>query len=184
MPQEFNMLYVTLEPETALCETDVKGRDYATIATYKVQNSIRVLDLTKIEKLVMPSIFDEKNREKREAISFLKMFGESISVQNNGNEIEYVPTQIVTEYFRFVRNRKQKGYEGILYHSAKNPGGKCLCLFMTRDEVLKGKHGIHIVANKTKYYEKVFKELNTDSTKAARKTLVDSCKMKENDHLD
>ena len=39
-----NVLYLTLDPNTALCETRTSGRDYATIASFRVTESIRGFD--------------------------------------------------------------------------------------------------------------------------------------------
>lgn len=165
-----NVLYLTLDPHTALCETNVNGRDYATIASFRIKNSIRVLDLTKIKTMSLPSIFDEDNRHNRSPVVFLQKFAESISQPRSNKEldIEYVPTQIITEFFRYVKIDNSDGYAGILYESTQNPGGKCLALFLTRDEVLNNKYGIHIVPKDTRYFKKQFTPIENNSTRIAK----------------
>lgn len=64
----------------------------------------------------------------------------------------------VTEYFRYVRREDSAKYEGILYKSAQNPGGKCLALFLTRKEFLEEKFGIHIVPSQTAFYKKEYQK--------------------------
>ena len=182
-----NVLYLTLDPDTALCETSVNGRDYATIASFRVKESIRVLDLTKIKTITIPSIFDEDNRHNRSPIVFLQKFAESISQpRNNKNiDIEYVPTQIVTEFFRYVKTNRSNGYAGILYDSTQNPGGKCLALFLNRDEVLNHKFGIHILPKATMYYKKEYIPIANDSTRRAKAEIfIDSISDKKIDELE
>lgn len=172
-----NVLYLTLDPNTALCETRTSGRDYATIASFRVTESIRVLDLTKIKKMSIPSIFDEDNRHNRSPVMFLQKFAENISQprSNKNIDIEYVPTQIVTEFFRYVKTSRSNGYAGILYESTQNPGRECLALFLTRDEVLNHKYGIHIIPKATTYHKKEYVTVDNNSTLIAKgKIHIDS----------
>lgn len=153
-----NIFYLTLEPETSLSEISTIGRDFASIATFRLKETITVVDLTKIDSVRLPSIFDEKERNKRSAIRFLRRFVENISQPAVHKAIDYVPTQIVTEYFRHVYVHPKYGsVQGILYNSAQNPGGKCLALFLNRDEVLKGKYGVHMDKSKTLHYQKKYR---------------------------
>lgn len=171
-----NVLYLALDPETALCETNVGNMDYATIASFRIKNTIRVLDLTKIKSMALPSIFDEDNRHKRSPMLFLQRFSETISQKrsNRDIDIDYVPTQIVTEFFRYVRTGNTEKYAGILYESTQNPGGKCVALFLNRDEVLNQKYGIHIIPNATTFYKKQFIPVNDNNTAIAKSKLVEN----------
>ena len=157
-PEGINVLYLTMDSETALAETNVTGNDYASVATIRVQESIPVLDLTRIDRIPEPSIFDIDRRHLRSLIRFLHRFVDSIAQPASTPGIDYVPTQIVTEYFRYVRREGSAKYEGILYKSAQNPGGKCLALFLTRKEFLEGKFGIHIVPSQTAFYKKEYQK--------------------------
>lgn len=90
-------------------------------------------------------------------------------------KVEYVPTQIVTEFFRYVKTSRSNGYAGILYESTQNPGGKCLALFLTRDEVLNHKYGIHIIPKATTYHKKEYVTVDNNSTLIAKgKIHIDS----------
>ncbi len=177
-----NVLYLTLDSNTALCETRASSRDYATIASFRIRDPIRVLDLTKIKRMAIPSIFDEDNRHNRSSIVFLQKFAENISQprSNKNIDIEYVPTQIVTEFFRYVKTSQSSGYAGILYESTQNPGGECLALFLTRDEVLNHKYGIHIIPRATTYHKKEYIPIDNNSTHTAiAKTLIESLQEKK-----
>lgn len=175
--QGIPVLYLTLDPTTALEETDSYERQYASIASYRVNNSFPVLDLTKLDTITVPSIFDSEGRPKISTIRFLKKFNEEISKKVSHDQIDYVPTQIVTEYFRFLNNDDSSQYQGILYNSAKNDGGKCLVLFLTREDVMNGKYGIHIIPRQTLYYRKKY-EWVSDEEKAKSlylKKLLEKC---------
>ena len=51
-------------------------------------------------------------------------------VKDGREHIEYVPTQIVTEYFRHVfRTSIGEQVKGILYRSSRNGEGTCCVLF-------------------------------------------------------
>ena len=66
----------------------------------------------------------------------MKKFAEDIARPiDDFPNIEYIPTQIVTEYFRHVfLTKDNKKLDGIVYSSAKNPTGKCVALFMTPEQ--------------------------------------------------
>jgi hypothetical protein len=55
----------------------------------------------------------------------------SKSIEKDGREhIEYVPTQIVTEFFRYPFSEDNKiSIDGIIYPSSKNIGKKACVLF-------------------------------------------------------
>ena len=108
---------------------------------------------------------------------FLQKFAENISQprSNKNIDIEYVPTQIVTEFFRYVKTSRSNGYAGILYESTQDPGGECLALFLTRDEVLNHKYGIHIIPKATTYHKKEYVTVDNNSTLTAKgKILIES----------
>ena len=163
--QGIPVLYLTLDQKTALDEVNSSERQFASVASYRVEDSFPVLDLTKLESIKVPSIFDAEGRTKISTIRFLKKFNEQISQKATNEQIDYVPTQIVTEYFRFLNKGGSSQYQGIMYNSAQNRGGKCLVLFLSREDVLKRKHGIHIIPNQTMYFSKKY-EWTSEEEKA------------------
>lgn len=104
-PAGIPMFYGSDMEETALAEIDQSG--FATVAIFKTLKPFQVLDLTRIP--AVPSLFDQQSNHQRSAIIFLKNFLDDFAkkVEKDGREhIEYVPTQVATEYFRRVfRNR-------------------------------------------------------------------------------
>lgn len=130
-PEGIPMFYATFEAETALDEIN-DSKPCATVARFLTSRALTVVDLSVLKRKKLPSIFDEKNRDLRQALIFLKRFAEEISMKTEGKPaIDYVPTQIVTEYFRHVfRYGDNKAIDGIIYSSAAREGGHCAVLFM------------------------------------------------------
>lgn len=168
------MLYLAMDEETTLREAYSPNREYAVVVQYRVEEPLYVLDLARLEKMKMPSVFDKENRDTSHAIRFLKMFAKDISKQrmNKNTDTEYVPTQIVTEFLRYVNRKDGDRYDGICYSSSLNPGGTCLVLFMNREDVRRGKNGIHLIPSETRFYKKQFCELKDARTAEARNELV------------
>lgn len=110
--------------------------EYATIAEFRLLRPLKVLDLTKPNHIKLPSLFDEDKRNQRAPLLFLRRFAQDISQKSNQeNNIDYVPTQIVTEYFKHVfRIKNMEPIDGIVYCSAQNDGGKCIVLFIDKDD--------------------------------------------------
>lgn len=92
----------------------------------------------------MPSVFDRYKRHLIDPLRFLRLFVEDITkpVTRERNkdgklteQIEYIPSQIVTEYFRHVfKTNTNEAVNGIIYQSTKNMEGKCCVLFLTKTE--------------------------------------------------
>lgn len=100
------MFYGAEDESTAFIEIfDVGATSKATVtfASFETTRALRFLDLTDLPRI--PSIFDEALYESRPPLIFLRHFQQDISkpVERDGREhYEYMPTQIVAEYFRHV----------------------------------------------------------------------------------
>jgi RES domain-containing protein len=132
-------LYVALEKSTAIAEVFHGPPANLAIARFKTVRELTVLDLTKLPTL--PSIFDHQKAHDREIVLFLYQFTDSITqpVFRDGREhIDYVPTQVMCEYFQRVFNlgdhENPKRIDGIKYPSAVRPGGNNLVLFPSTGE--------------------------------------------------
>ena len=130
------MFYAAFDKETVIEEIYNESDECATIASFDLKRSLLLLNLGRIQDMKLPSIFNETDRGKRSALIFLKKFAEDIARPiDDFPNIEYIPTQIVTEYFRHVfLTKDNKKLDGIVYSSAKNPTGKCVALFMTPEQ--------------------------------------------------
>jgi hypothetical protein len=85
-----------------------------------------------------PSIF-AKVRYDHDHLVFLEQFVQSITqpVQHDGREhAEYVPSQIVTEYFRHrYRFEDSRQLNGIVYPSAQRKAGRSAAIFASQDDL-------------------------------------------------
>jgi hypothetical protein len=136
-PAGISMFYGAEDKETCLTEIEIDVSSKYTIGKWELQEDLCVLDFTKYFKVDektnkyysknSPSIFDKGRRNEYHYYVFIQMLASDMSksVSRDGSEnIDYVPTQVVCEYFRLVK----KNIMGICFYSAKN-GRKNYCLF-------------------------------------------------------
>ena len=105
-------------------------------AAWQCARPLQVLDLSELPRV--PSIF-AVSREERGGLLFLCEFVKSITapVVHDGHEhIEYVPTQVLTEYFRQqVTALDGSALDGIVYPSARRRSGKSLVVFRSQEDL-------------------------------------------------
>lgn len=124
----------TAESEVLAAHTD--GVKAVTTGEFQSLRPLHLVDLGDIPPL--PSIFDERRRHLRGPIAFLEDFAVAIAGPVSVDEVErvdYVPTQIVTEYIRHVLpTRSGLDLDGLLYRSAQLDGGINVVLFVEQDQ--------------------------------------------------
>lgn len=137
-PAGISMFYGAFDPETALKETidrEIELGKVASIATFKTLRGIRVLDLSELPRI--PSLFDPKKRYMRSSLMFMHNFVADLSksvTKDNLEHVDYVPTQIFTEYIRYLyTDIEGNRILGIVYPSARNAGGKAVVLFLENE---------------------------------------------------
>lgn len=132
-PAGISYLYLAFSQETSLAEIQYNSTQEAGIGQFELSRDLNILDLTELPAL--PSIFDDSRRDEREELVFIKKFISEIKkpVKKDGSEhIEYVPSQIVSEYFAIIFQRKDgTKLDGIKYPSAILQRGVNLVLFPT-----------------------------------------------------
>ena len=135
-----SVFYGAFERATAVAEASVSmppEREWVlTGAAWQCTRPLQVLDLSELPPV--PSIF-EASREWRGALLFLREFVKSISapvVHDGGEHVEYVPTQVLTEYFwKQVSAPDGSPLDAIVYPSARRRGGRSLVVFRSREEL-------------------------------------------------
>lgn len=135
-PAGIPMFYGALDAETVyreiLDETKDNKDKVAYIATFKTLRPMTVLNLSNLPEV--PSIFDRANNHLISSIIFLRSFSRELSkpINKDGFEhIEYVPTQVFTEYVRhFFKLGDHASIDGILYPSSRHDGGVSCVLFI------------------------------------------------------
>lgn len=144
-PAGIVMSYGARDQETARREVcDVQsaenGKTRLTVGVFATTEPFKVVDLTQSSVPLVPSIFDVERRSIRQGILFVHRFATDVArrITKDGKEhIEYVPTQVVTEYIEYIRDvfRDSDGerVKGILYTSSQTDG-VCCAFFMESDE--------------------------------------------------
>lgn len=132
-PAGISYFYLAFDQQTALAEIQHKQSDQSAIGHFQLVRDAQILNLTKLPEL--PSIFDDNSRAEREELIFLRNFIQEITKpveKDNRMHIDYVPSQVVSEYFALVfKLRNGERLDGILYPSAVHTGGRNLVLFPT-----------------------------------------------------
>lgn len=135
-PAGISYLYLAFDEKTALGEVLSGPPSTAAIGSFETVQDLTVLDLSDLPTL--PSIFDDGQRWVLERLLFLQRFAKAISkpVRKDGREhVEYVPSQVVSEYFsRVFLSNDGHPINGLIYPSAVCPGGKNVVIFPTREE--------------------------------------------------
>lgn len=135
-PAGISMFYCSKSKGLTLKEVvdfnDTK-KPYYTTAIFRNNETLRLVDLSFLPPL--GSVFDETTNRERETLTFLKDFITDISkpIDYNDSIIEYIPTQIVTEYIRF---NPKLNVDGIIYPSSKDNSQYNIVLFYNHDESL------------------------------------------------
>jgi len=136
-PAGIPMLYAADETNTTLAETideEHPDAEAATIATFKLRKDCLVVDLRDLP--LVPSMFQSgiETTDRRYELGFLHGFCLDLSgpVARDGREhIDYVPTQVVAEYLRFVfRDGDGQQIQGVAWESSKLPGTHNVVLFI------------------------------------------------------
>lgn len=131
-----SMFYGSLNKQVCIDEVINKSDDtkpYLTTGYFNSKKVLNLIDLTNLPPI--PSIYDKERNKHRNTIFFLKEFIKDISepVKSSDSSIEYVPTQIVTEYIKFNPGLKANG---IMYKSSKKNFFENIVLFMNQEECL------------------------------------------------
>jgi hypothetical protein len=132
--------YGALDAETAIAEVwdgPRGGREIVTVGRFTNPTALPVIDLAQLPEV--PSLFDAERRHLRPVIRFLREFSERISepvntpARSEQEVVAYVPTQIVSEYFRTIFGRDYPPVLGLVYQSARRAVGVSCVLFVSRD---------------------------------------------------
>lgn len=139
-PPGIPMFYAGENKETALRET-ANGPGPFVVGCFETCRAAVLLDLTKVP--ATPSLFqeipDRLEYRPREVLGFLNHIIREMSKpieRDDRVHIEYVPTQVVTEYIRSKLLHERTRIDGIKYPSAAHPGHSSYVLFATQDNLL------------------------------------------------
>jgi hypothetical protein len=127
-PKGVSFFYGAMDVDTVISELRPPIASCAAVASFKLQRRINLINLG--PNIRWCDIFDagyEFFRDEHYA-PFLNTFVELISrpLGSSDPQIDYLPTQVLTEYLRFKRGFE---FDGILYRSAQRKGGVNVVLF-------------------------------------------------------
>jgi hypothetical protein len=138
-PPGIVMMYVADDMQTALAETADKPGMLA-LGEFVTGRDALLFDLTRLPPV--PSLFedipDTLEYDPRPRILFLWKLSREISrpiARDDRVHIEYLPTQVVTEYLRTSATVDGKKIDGIRYRSSRNGVGTAIVLFANQDNI-------------------------------------------------
>lgn len=139
-PPGIVMFYASDDPETGVRET-CTGPGTFVVGEFEIQREIKILDLASLPPV--PSIFQELpdalEYDSRPPLIFLRHFAADISkpiARDDRIHVEYVPTQVITEYFRTRFIHAGTPIRGIRYPSSRRQGHGSIVLFATQEDLL------------------------------------------------
>ena len=142
-PPGIVMFYASDDEETAVREVAKDPESHSgryAIGRFRTLREVRILDLTAIPEI--PSIFepvlDSLEYDPRPPLIFLNYFADELSKPIAGDSsahIEYIPSQVVTEYFRTAFVHHGAPVAGIRYQSARLQNGSSVALFASQDNL-------------------------------------------------
>jgi hypothetical protein len=139
-PPGIVMTYVADDPVTALAETANQPGTFA-VGTFVTERDALILDLSRLPPA--PSIFtelpDTLEYDPRPPLIFLHGISLEISrpiARDDPVHIEYVPTQVVTEYVRTALTVDGRRIDGIRYRSSRDGVGTAVVLFADRENII------------------------------------------------
>lgn len=137
-PAGIPMFYGAFDVDTARVETldpEAHVGQTLSIGVFRPMRDLKVLDLADLPDI--PSVFDPNAHLLIHPLRFLHAFAADLvqPIARDGREhIEYVPTQIVTEFFRRVfRDIDNRLLDGLIYTSSRDGHPACV-LFCENDQ--------------------------------------------------
>ena len=143
-PAGISMFYGATDIDTAVAEIGAhSSHSWAVVGEFKATEELRVVDLSNLPDL--PSIFDtdEKAIERYDGIAFLHRFIKDLTlpiVLDGREHIDYVPTQVLTEYLRYSFPAP---LHGLQFPSAQGSGHNVVLFFGPHNCAEAGDAGEH-----------------------------------------
>ena len=114
---------------------------------FVVDHDLLILDLTRFPRppCIFAELSDTLEFDPRPRLNFLRNVSRDISrpiAPDDRVHVEYVPTQVVTEYVRTVVRVDGRKVDGIRYRSSRRKSAKAVVLFADQSNLIleKGEH--------------------------------------------
>ncbi len=133
-----SMFYGAFDVETVAAELVGDARPWLMVGAFQPTRRLRVIDLTNLPPF--PSPFSERAATDDDELLFLRAFSDDVSrpvLEPELVHIEYAPTQVVTEYLRyvFVPRKRKRPVDGIIYRSSRREA-ECVAIFASHEQCL------------------------------------------------
>lgn len=146
-PQGIPYLYLSKDVETALYEVRASFLDEVSVGAFQIkdQSTINLVDFT-AESVSAFSKIDEIV-EFTKGMLLKRCISADLSkpIRRYDSEIDYIPTQFICEYVRYINNVDDQLIDGIVFNSSLHSGGKNIVLF-NQDKVECVSVSLHQVA--------------------------------------
>ena len=146
-PAGIPMFYACDDEQTALKEITARQGSFA-IGRFETLRETALLDLTAIPPI--PSLFDMAPENvvvpKRRMLRFLHHVAREMArpiERDDRIHVEYVPTQIVTEFLRYQIAWDHSPVDGIKYYSSVHDGHASYVLFADQSNILDTPESVH-----------------------------------------
>ncbi len=130
-PSGIGCFYGANHVETSIAEIRPSVNQIVVVGEFELMRDINVFDTTKFKSPPTYKYFQQDAAEKRKLHLFMQTFMREISkpTQSGDEHLDYIPTQVIAEYFTNKFTSVDKGkIEGIIYNSAQMNGGTNIAL--------------------------------------------------------
>ena len=135
-------LYLATDEDTCIHEVRAGAFDLVTIGKFKIKRPIRLVDLSRIDKI---SPFKNNLNIDIAKLAINKEFLHNLDntlrkpLSSSDNTLEYIATQYISDYIKSIRDNQSQEpmYDGIEYSSTHSSIGKNIALFAVKDEICK-----------------------------------------------
>lgn len=123
-------LYLSKDIETSLYEVRASFLDEVSVGTFKIKDHSTVILVDFTESASAFSKVDEiVEYTKRMLLKRYISADLSKPIRRYDSEIEYIPTQFICEYIRYINNKDNQIIDGIVFNSSLHSGGENVVLF-------------------------------------------------------
>lgn len=130
-PQGIPYLYLCKDLETALYEVRASFLDEVSVGTFQIKDhsTVTLVDFTAESASAFSKIDEIVEFTKGMLLKRCISADLSKPIRRYDSEIEYIPTQFICEYIRYINNKDDQLIDGIVFNSSLHSGGKNVVLF-------------------------------------------------------
>ena len=130
-PKGIPCFYGAFNQETAVAEVRPAIHSLIVSCQFKLRRPIKVIDLTVFRKVKDYKPFDKRYAARHKLFRFLNEFLKELEtpISPENADLDYLPTQVVAEYFQHHMKAASEEIEGVIFYSSQRKNGKNIALF-------------------------------------------------------